>query len=290
MIKSMTGYGKASREAADYSVQAEVKTLNSKNLDLFVKLPRAFSHQELTVRSMVNDVLQRGKVSLFVEFNGTAANASSVNQPLLKAYYQAYLSAAQELDAPTHDLFRLAAQSPEVVQPQEQAEVEEETWLAVQQCIAEALDQCNQFREQEGDALRQDLEERIRQIHQALAALQERLPERDVFVRQKLRNHLDEYAMKEDVDASRFEQEMLYYLERLDINEEIVRLNSHLTYFQETMQKEDSPGKKLGFISQEIGREINTMGSKANDATIQHLVVNMKEELEKVKEQILNIV
>ena len=286
----MTGYGKASQEVADYNIQVEVKTLNSKNLDLFLKLPRAFSHQELTVRSMVTDALQRGKVSLFVEFNGAAANASSVNHPLLKAYYQAYLAAAQALDAPTHDLFRLAAQSPEVVQPQEQAEVEEETWQGVQQCVAEALAQCDAFRKQEGEALRQDLEERIRQIQQALAALQERLPERDAYVRQKLRNHLDEYAMKEDVDESRFEQEMLYYLERLDINEEIVRLTSHLNYFQETMQEENSPGKKLGFIAQEIGREINTMGSKANDATIQHLVVRMKEELEKIKEQILNIV
>lgn len=285
----MTGYGKASQEAADYHIQAEVKTLNSKNLDLFLKLPRAFSHQELTVRSMVTDALQRGKVSLFVEFNGSVANTSSVNQPLLKAYYQAYLAAAQALDAPTHDLFRLAAQSPEVVQPQEQTEVEEGTWQEVQQCIAEALAQCDAFRKQEGESLRQDLEERVRQIHQALTALQERLPERDTYVRQKLRNHLDEYAMKEDVDESRFEQEMLYYLERLDINEEIVRLTSHLTYFQETMQ-EESPGKKLGFIAQEIGREINTMGSKANDATIQHLVVRMKEELEKIKEQILNIV
>ena len=290
MIKSMTGYGKASQETVDYNIQVEVKTLNSKNLDLFLKLPRAFSHQELTVRSMVTDALQRGKVSLFVEFNGAAANASSVNQPLLKAYYQAYLAAAQALDAPTHDLFRLAAQSPEVVQPQEQAEVEEETWQVVQQCVAEALAQCDAFRKQEGEALRQDLEERIRQIRQALATLQERLPERDAYVRQKLRNHLDEYAMKENVDESRFEQEMLYYLERLDINEEIVRLTSHLNYFQETMQEENSPGKKLGFIAQEIGREINTMGSKANDATIQHLVVRMKEELEKIKEQILNIV
>ena len=286
----MTGYGKASQEAADYSIQVEVKTLNSKSLDLFVKLPRAFSHQELSIRSMVNDVLQRGKVSLFMEFNGSATNASFVNQPLLKAYYQAYLAAAQALDAPTHDLFRLAAQSPEVVQPQEQAEVEEGTWQVVQQCVAEALAQCDAFRKQEGEALRQDLEERIRQIHQALAALQERLPERDTYVRQKLRNHLDEYAMKENVDESRFEQEMLYYLERLDINEEIVRLTSHLNYFQETMQEENAPGKKLGFIAQEIGREINTMGSKANDATIQHLVVRMKEELEKIKEQILNIV
>lgn len=287
----MTGYGKATAENDLLSVQVEVKTLNSKHLDAIIKLPRPMGSHEITVRNMVSDVLQRGKVLLTVDYldKNDLHDAPTVNAVLLKAYYRAYRAIADELQESPVDLFRIAALSPDVVQPAVQPEVNEQAWEAVQATIQKALERCDEFRKQEGAALQQDMEGCIHRIKSALTEVRQAVPQRDQHVRQRLQENLNEQTLTELIDQNRLEQEMIYYLEKLDVNEEIIRLTNHLDYFLEVLHQPASQGKKLGFIGQEIGREINTIGSKANDATLQRHVVNMKEELEKIKEQALNI-
>ena len=287
----MTGYGKSHCENESFSVQVELKTLNSKYLDATVKLPRVLSSKEIEVRNILSETLQRGKVLLVVTFSGKndLTGSPSVNKALLKTYYQSFREVAEELGDVSTDLFRIAAQSPEVVQTGSQDEPEKALWQQVEQAIQEAIKRCNEFRHQEGTALQEDIKGCVNGIKLALKEVQAHVPTRDVYVRERLRDQLNQQTIKELVDQNRFEQEMIYYLEKLDINEEIIRLSNHLDYFLDTIHQPAPQGKKLGFISQEIGREINTIGSKANDATIQRHVVAMKEELEKVKEQTLNI-
>lgn len=291
MTKSMTGYGKAQAENKSYSVQVEVKTLNSKYLDATVKLPRVLSSKEIEVRNLLSDVLQRGKVLIVVDFTSTedSAGSSNVNKALLKNYYYAYREVADELQESPPDLFRIAALSPDVVQTNGQQEVAPSVWKSIRDTIKQATARCDEFRQQEGQALQEDLEGCLRRIRLALEEIKDCVPTRDEHVRQRLRNQLNEQTVKELIDENRFAQEMIYYLEKLDINEEIVRLTNHLSYFSDILHQPTSQGKKMGFISQEIGREINTIGSKANNATIQRHVVSMKEDLEKIKEQTLNI-
>ena len=287
----MTGYGKATTDHESFSVQVEVKTLNSKYLDAIVKLPRPLGRHEIAVRNLASDVLQRGKVLLTVDYTakGELAEAPTVNAALLKAYYRAYRSVADELKETPADLFRTAAQSPDVVEPSTQTEIDEQAWAAVQTTIRSALDRCDAFRQQEGAALQKDIEACVHRIKSALVEIQQLIPERDRHVRRRLQEHLNEQTVTELIDQNRLEQEMIYYLEKLDINEEVIRLTNHLDYFLDVLYQPTSQGKKLGFIGQEIGREINTIGSKANDASMQRHVVNMKEDLEKIKEQTLNI-
>ncbi len=291
MIQSMTGYGKSQTENDSYTIQVEIKTLNSKYLDATIKLPRLLSSKEVEVRTLVSDSLQRGKVLLVVDYvsREDTAGSSSINKALLKTYYQAYREIADELGESPDDLFRIAAQSPDVVQTNYQDKADEQVWNAVKETIHQAADRCSEFRQQEGNALQKDLETCIHNIKSALIDVQEVLPARDAYVRERLHNQLNQQTIKELIDENRLEQEMIYYLEKLDVNEEITRLANHLDYFLDVLHQPTSQGKKLGFISQEIGREINTIGSKANDAIIQRHVVTMKEELEKIKEQALNI-
>ena len=291
MIKSMTGYGKSTTDHESFSVQVEVKTLNSKFFDATVKLPRPLGRHEIAVRNLASDVLQRGKVLLTVDYTakGELAETPTINAALLKAYYQAYRKVANELEETPADLFRTAAQSPDVVQPSVQPEVDEQAWNVVQATLRGALDRCDAFRQQEGAALLKDMEACVHRIKSALTEIQRLIPERDRHVRQRLQEHLNEQTITELIDQNRLEQEMIYYLEKLDVNEEVIRLTNHLDYFLDVLHQPTSQGKKLGFIGQEIGREINTIGSKANDAALQRHVVNMKEDLEKIKEQTLNI-
>lgn len=291
MIKSMTGYGKAQTEHASYSVQVEVKALNSKYLDATVKLPYVLSSKEITVRNLLSDTLQRGKVLIVVDFvgKGDMASTPTINRALLKEYYQVYQEVAHELQENPADLFRIAALSPDIVQSNHREEVAEPVWKAVEKTIRQAITQCDEFRQQEGRALQQDLKGCVGRIRSALEGVEAQVPARDEHVRQRLRHQLDEQIVKELVDENRFEQEMIYYLEKLDVNEEIVRLSNHLKYFSDILQQPTSQGKKMGFVAQEIGREINTIGAKANDAAIQRQVVSMKEDLEKIKEQTLNV-
>ncbi len=292
MIKSMTGYGKVQYENEAFTLSTEIKTLNSKFLDASVRLPRIFSDREIEVRNMLSAHLERGKVSLNVEYvsKNEDIKGAAINGVLLKNYYLTLHKLSKEVGNSQADVFALAMQLPEVVQPPLQETASEEVWEIVKSKIEEAILRCNAFREQEGKALGQYLETCINAIGAALEKIEVLAPKRNEAVRNKIRTQLEELISEAQIDGNRFEQELIYYIEKLDVNEEIVRLKNHLSYFLKVLQSKESQGKKLGFMSQEIGREINTIGSKANDAEIQHLVVSMKEELEKIKEQVLNVI
>ncbi|HAA19417.1 MAG TPA: YicC family protein [Cytophagales bacterium] len=289
MIHSMTGYGKSVLDTEAVSITVEVKTLNSKYLDANIRIPRSFSEKELEIRNLLSEHLQRGKVSLSVEYKRHQADLGVVvNEDLFKAYFKEFSRLANDVQASGQDLFKLALQAPEVMNGSDQG-VPDEDWLALRAEIVKALKRCNEHRASEGAGLAEKLSSYIEAIGKNLQGVEEQDPHRTAHIREKLRTHMNEWISDERVDENRFEQELIYYIEKLDIAEEKVRLQSHLNYFMEIMNQGKAPGKKLGFIAQEIGREINTMGAKANDAVIQKLVVGMKEELEKIKEQSLNI-
>ncbi|MGB4775691.1 MAG: YicC/YloC family endoribonuclease [Daejeonella sp.] len=290
MIKSMTGYGLASTDFEQAKYTVEIKSLNSKFLELSLKLPKAFTDKEFLLRSECSKQIERGKVnvSILVENAETTTKTSSINQDLLKHYYNQLKTASADLEAAPSDLFQLALNFPEVIQ-YETDEVSEDEWKTVYKTFEEALSAFQNFRQDEGNTLKQDLILRINNILEGMRLIVIHEPDRLVLVRERLNNFLQDAVGKEHIDHNRFEQELIYYIDKLDITEEKIRLKSHCDYFLEALKDKDANGKKLGFISQEIGREINTMGSKANDAKIQHLVVGMKEELEKIKEQLLNV-
>ncbi len=292
MIKSMTGYGIASQESENLKIHVEVKTLNSKFLDLNLRIPKSLNDKELEIRKIISDKLERGKVALSVEYVDATARPSklAIDTPLFLAYYNELKNLAQEVNADTSDIFKLALQSPEVMLSENQLEDEGIHWELLKEKINEALAACDNFRITEGATLQAQLESSILEIGNMLEKIIEQDPLRIQNIRNRIKQNIEELSLKGTADENRLEQEIIYYIEKLDINEEKVRLKSHLDYFLEVMNMPTSQGKKLGFISQEIGREINTIGSKANDALIQKYVVGMKEELEKIKEQLLNIV
>ncbi|MCC3159939.1 YicC family protein [Hymenobacter sp. 15J16-1T3B] len=296
MLLSMTGYGVAQREAEHYTVVVEIKSLNSKGLDLSLRMPRSLAASELELRNLIGRHLVRGKVNVSIDLNRPAAvrSRATLHRETLTAAYQELLSVAQELGAPTDNLLELALRLPGVVQsPNEgSAPADDEpqlTWAELQPIVQEALDRTTEFRRTEGQALTTEILSYIDRIRIQLADVDRHDPTRLENVRRRMHDGLAELSQSDQFNPSRFEQELLYYIEKLDIAEEKVRLVSHLHYFTETVHLPEYSGKKLAFISQEIGREINTIGSKANDSTIQHLVVGMKEELEKIKEQLNNI-
>ncbi|MCX2742113.1 YicC/YloC family endoribonuclease [Pontibacter anaerobius] len=292
MLQSMTGFGSARLDADQYCISVEIRSLNSKSMDLSVRTPKVLSDKEYEIRNMVQKALVRGKVSVNVEFtkNRTQKARNTVNKELLKAYYTDLSEVADHLGADKGELFRLALHMPEVMQQEEQdEETAEAEWSLVQPLLQEALQSINTFRADEGKALTAEIMSYIDRIRILLSEIEKHDPVRMENIRTRIRGHIAEISTSEHFDQNRFEQEMIYYMEKLDIAEEKVRLVNHLHYFTETVYLPEPTGKKLGFISQEIGREINTIGSKANDATIQHHVVEMKEELEKIKEQINNI-
>ncbi|WP_235917536.1 YicC/YloC family endoribonuclease [Hymenobacter busanensis] len=293
----MTGFGVAQRETESYTLSVEIRSLNSKGLDLTLRLPRALSASELELRNLVSKQLVRGKVNVNVDLTRPAANRTAraaLNREALTAAYQELQAAAAELGADTANLLELALRLPGVVQsPAEAAAPTEEeaplTWDELAPLVQEALDRTLEFRRTEGQTLTTEILGYIDRIRILLSDVERHDPTRLENVRQRLRDSLGELLQSEQFNSGRFEQELLYYIEKLDIAEEKVRLVSHLHYFTETVHLPEPTGKKLAFISQEIGREINTIGSKANDSAIQHLVVGMKEELEKIKEQLNNI-
>jgi len=291
-LQSMTGFGSARLDADQYSISVEIRSLNSKGMDLSVRLPRFLSEREYDIRNMVTKALVRGKVTVSVDYvkNKAQKARNTINTELLQVYYKELSAAADQVGAPKQDLFRLALHMPEVLQQDQQEEAEGEAdWGKVQLLVEEALQKMNAFRADEGKALTAEIMTYIDRIRILLAEIEKHDPLRMEHIRNRIKSHLTEIATSEHFDENRFEQEMIYFMEKLDIAEEKVRLINHLHYFTETVYLPEPTGKKLGFISQEIGREINTIGSKANDATIQHHVVEMKEELEKIKEQINNI-
>lgn len=287
----MTGFGIATTETGKAKITVEIKSLNSKFLELTLKLPKAHSDKELLIRNECNRLIERGKVNLTIaiEYNaGAERKPVSINQTLLKAYYEQLLQGATDLNANTSDLFALAVQMPEVIKQDEQ-EVDEEEWKAVYSTFEAAVNAFTDFRATEGAELEKDLVKRVATIMDRLADVELAEPGRMPVVRERINKYLEDAVGTENIDQNRLEQELVYYIEKFDITEEKVRLRSHCDYFLVTLNGKDAGGKKLGFISQEIGREINTMGSKANDAGIQKLVVEMKDELEKIKEQLLNV-
>lgn len=287
----MTGFGVAGVENEQVVIQVEVRSLNSKFLDLSIRSPRQFSDKEPEIRHLVQTILDRGKVSVSIEFvsKGNQSLPVSINEDLFKTYHQEFQRLAGIVGDQTSDLFKLAIQAPNVMVSVPLEREESEDWLQVKHVLEEALKKCDGFRKDEGSSLFQKLEENIAIIRSGLAKVKIEEPIRKERIQTRIRSHFAQWMDENSFDANRFEQELIYYFEKIDITEEIVRLETHLDYFLKCMNQEIHQGKKLGFISQEIGREINTIGSKANDAEIQKHVILMKDELEKIKEQSLNV-
>ncbi len=284
MIQSMTGYGKSILELPSKKITIEIKSLNSKGLDLNARVPSSYREKELVLRDYIAKSLTRGKVdfNLYVEVTGEATS-SVINEVVVKEYMRQMknIVAGDETE-----LLKMAVRMPDALKT-ERDEIDEGEFKDIMKGVDEALEAINQYRSDEGKVLEEDFKDRIKTISTLLNEVMKIDPERITHVREKLQKAVSE--LKETVDANRFEQELIYYLEKYDITEEKVRLENHLKYFVETLNSSDSNGKKLGFITQEIGREINTIGSKANYAPMQQLVVQMKDELEKIKEQALNV-
>lgn len=287
----MTGYGSHTAENDKISVTVEIKSLNSKFLDLNLRLSKEYSDKELDIRNLLNNTIERGKVglSIDVQSKGGVKPKVFINRELVAFYYNDLKETAAALGATDTDLLKLALQMPKAMESDGENVDNAEDWVLIQKVLNEAIAKCTEFRKDEGQTLSVKFKEYIQTIGDCLDKVETFDPQRIEAIRTRIRQHFDEYSKSEQLDNSRFEQELIFYIEKLDISEEKVRLRSHLNYFLEAMDIQESSGKKLGFIAQEIGREINTIGSKANDANIQRFVVQMKEELEKIKEQTLNI-
>jgi uncharacterized protein (TIGR00255 family) len=288
MIRSMTGFGKAVSENSEKKITVEVRSLNSKQMDLNVRIPSLFREKENEVRNAVQKLLERGKVDVSVnQENNVEQKTIAINRELAKNYYCELAALSEELETGPVNYVEIISRMPEVWK-QEKSELHEEDWELVQSALEKALAALNVFRRDEGKVLGKELSTRINNIVQNLATIEKLDATRIQHIRSRIKGNLDELVPADRVDVNRFEQELIYYMEKIDITEEKLRLSTHCAYFLKTME-EMSSGRKLGFISQELGREINTIGSKANDAAIQKLVVEMKDELEKIKEQLLNV-
>ena len=286
MILSMTGFGKAEINTQNKKLTIEIKSLNSKQIDMSVRMPSAYRGKELSVRKTVGQSLNRGKidVALFVEQTHSELSAT-INSEVVKAYYSDLKGIAKELDN-TDDIMSSIMRLPDVLKSKKE-EIDESEWTQIESLLSQAIDAITNYRADEGRVLAEDFALRIENIRTSLNEIAAYEKSRIEKIKGSIREKIDE--IKVSADENRFEQELIYYIEKLDITEEITRLNLHLNYFIEVMQSANSQGKKLGFICQEIGREINTIGSKSNDATMQQEVVKMKDELEKIKEQLLNV-
>jgi uncharacterized protein (TIGR00255 family) len=288
MIRSMTGFGKAAAEVNNSTVQVEIRSLNSKGADINLRIPQSLRNYELELRNELGKQLERGKIDLSIYIESKALEAPvEINFDLAKAYFNQLKKLAGELNEPLENGIAQILKFPDVLKS-ERKETDENEWKQIKVCVNEAIVQLNKFRDVEGLSLQKDFEERLVKIGSCLEEIKTLDLVRLNGIKERIRNNIEEVIGKSKIDENRFEQELIYYIEKLDINEEKVRLKTHLDYFMETA-KEAAPGRKLNFISQEIGREINTIGSKANDAQIQKLVVVMKDELEKIKEQANNV-
>ncbi len=296
MLKSMTGFGSATVELPTLTAVFEVKTLNSKFLDMYCRIPKNYSEREVEIRNILTQRLERGKVecTLSIQPKATDNSASLINRPLVKAYFRDLQETSKELnmEAGQTELFRMAMQMPNAYNAEQPADSrqKEEEWALLRSGLLSALDRVDGFRLQEGALTAAKFREYIAQIDLLLTQIQEQDIKRIPAVRERLEKNVRDLVSNDSFDPNRFEQELIYYVERYDISEEKVRLKNHLEYFLETLDDKNSNGKKLNFIAQEIGREINTIGSKANDSSIQRLVVQMKDELEKIKEQTMNAI
>ncbi len=291
MLYSMTGYGKNTCEVKSKKVTIELRSLNSKQFDLNIKLSAIYREKEPEIRNILAGALGRGKVdfTMFTEQLEDGQEASVINKEVFRNYYDQLSDIAGDMKIPMdQQVFSALLRMPEIFKPI-QDELDEASWNIIRPAIEKAVDDLVQFRKQEGTVLEKDIMERISTIEQLLEEISAFEDQRIAKIKGRIANNLGEFVLGEQFDKDRFEQEIIYYLEKLDITEEKVRLKNHCKYFAETVNNPEMPGKKLGFISQEIGREINTIGSKANDSDIQKLVVQMKDELEKIKEQLMNV-
>ncbi|WP_395077221.1 YicC/YloC family endoribonuclease [Flavobacterium sp.] len=285
MIQSMTGFGKASLQLPTKKITVEVKSLNSKGLDLNTRMPSVYREMELGLRNQIAQQLERGKIdfSLFIEITGEETS-SKINVPIIRGYINQMKAVIG--DADETELMKMAVRMPDALKT-ERDELDENEWKQIQTVIIEALNNISEFRQSEGLSLEKEFSLRIANIREYLNQAIALDPERIQIIKDKLQTAIAE--LKVNIDENRFEQELIYYLEKLDVTEERVRLTNHLDYFLETITGNEANGRKLGFITQEMGREINTLGSKSNHAEMQKLVVMMKDELEKIKEQVLNV-
>lgn len=281
----MTGFGKASLQLSTKKITVEVKSLNGKGLDLNTRMPSVYRENELALRNLLAQKLERGKVdfSLYVEVTGEDTS-SKINAPIVKAYMAQLKTILPNAD--DTELMKMAIRMPDTMKT-EREEIDENEWKQIQTVIDEAIENMLSFRKSEGASLEKEFTLRIENIRNYMNQALVLDPERVKNIKERLQTAIDE--LKVNVDTNRFEQELIYYLEKLDITEEKVRLTNHLDYFLQTLNGSEANGRKLGFITQEMGREINTMGSKSNHAGMQKLVVMMKDELEKIKEQVLNV-
>ena len=285
MIQSMTGFGKSLLQLADKKIIIEIKSLNSKAIDLNTRIAQAYKEKELTLRKLISDTLERGKIdfTLTVE-NTSASSTSTLNAPVVRSYIEQMRAISP--NGPDVEFLKMAVRMPDALTTPVE-EVDEREFAQIEEQLVLALKQLQAFRSSEGAILQKDFELRIRNIQQLLTQVEALDTERLAAIRSRMERAVEE--IRDRVDENRFEQELIFYLEKLDITEEKVRLANHLNYFLTTLEEPQSNGRKLGFIAQEIGREINTLGSKANHAQMQQIVVLMKNELEKIKEQVLNI-
>ncbi len=283
----MTGYGKSLCQLSNKNISIEIKSLNSKNLDLNTRMPSQYREKELEMRQLIASSLQRGKVDFSMQLELTGEETSAkINHQVVRAYLKELQLIKPVDETQNAKLLELALSLPDAVS-NDKSEVEEAEFKAIMSSISEALEKINKYRLDEGSALEKDFRLRIKRLKYLLEQVIEIDPERIKNVRERLQNSVEE--LKTEVDENRFEQELVFYIEKYDITEEKIRLDNHLKYFLESLSSTDSNGKKLNFIGQEIGREINTIGSKSNFAPMQKLVVEMKDELEKIKEQMLNV-
>ena len=291
MIKSMTGFGKTTVEVNNKKIIIEIKSLNSKQFDMNLRMPPLYREKEMEVRALVKEQLDRGKIDMIIYFdNAETGKNGSINRPVVIEYFHQLVEISEQLgmEPDKNGLLQTVMRFPDTLQVKNE-ELDEEEWQALCDGINQALTAINNFRLQEGQALAKDIRHRVLLIQELASQVPPFEQQRIVSIRQRLQEKINEWTDITNIDQNRLEQEIVYYLEKLDITEEKVRLANHCKYFLETIEKEDAPGRKIGFIAQEMGREINTLGSKANDHDIQKLVVLMKDELEKIKEQSLNI-
>jgi len=287
----MTGYGRAEGEVNNRKFTIELKTLNSKQFDMLSRIPSVYKEKELQIRSILQQKLERGKIEITINVEDSKADMNfSINNELAKQYYNEIVGLQKDLGLENNnEIMSTILKLPEVIQVVPEV-LEEEEWEGMQKIIHQAVDLCNASRLKEGKVLENDFTTRIASISVLLLNVNKYEDQRIVRIKEKLKTDLEKYFEEKKIDQNRLEQEMVYYIDKIDITEEKVRLKNHCNYFLQTLAEADTAnGKKLNFISQEIGREVNTIGSKANDADIQKLVVQMKDELEKIKEQLFNI-
>jgi uncharacterized protein (TIGR00255 family) len=286
----MTGYGKSTVSFGEKKIHVEIKSLNSKALDLSVRIAPLYREKEMEIRNLISKSLERGKVdfSLWIE-KEASETATPINAALMNAYYEQFKQITATTDIPMpEDLFTTLLRMPDVMTKVDIQELDDEEWQVVHQAIEEAINQLVEFRKQEGIALAKKFEEKLNNIGNLMKDIEPYEMERVTKIRERITEALEK-TLSVDYDKNRLEQELIFYIEKLDINEEKQRLANHLNYFRETMNEGHGQGKKLGFIAQEMGREINTTGSKSNHAEMQNIVVRMKDELEQIKEQVLNV-